>query len=112
MNLICVDYPFGESSRRYYPTLTEAKKDALDRYIVQEELEDEAGDNEANISYSPRSKANVYEVEVPLRKSMISSLLNNDVVKTFTGEFLIHEFRYRRGKIVVSNAKAAVEYQG
>jgi hypothetical protein len=102
MKLICVDYPFGESSRRYYPTLTEAKKDALDRYLVQEEIEDEEGATEASISYS-RAKANVYEVEIPLRKSVLSSLFNNEPYSLYNEQTLIHQFRYRRGKIVVSN---------
>ena len=111
MKLICVDYPFGElPTCRYYPTLTQAKKDALDRYVVQEEIEDEQGDNEASVSCS-RAKADVYESEIPLRKSVLCQLLNGDD-RTFLCESKkINEFRYRRGKIVVSKPVVSIEFK-
>jgi hypothetical protein len=115
MKLICVDYPFQTDmgSKIYYPTMTEAKKDAFDLYVTQEEVEDMNANGDADpIKVSSRLPAKVYDVEVPVRKSLISALLNDDLVKTFTGEYLVSEFRYRRGKIVVSNAKVTTEPQG
>ncbi|MCV6901011.1 hypothetical protein OE165_28665, partial [Escherichia coli] len=56
-----------------------------------------------------KQPAKVYEVDVKLKRSVIAAILNDESPIPPTTETLVHEFRYRRGKIVVTNAKAVTE---
>lgn len=116
MKVYAVDYPFCVESnikggtREYYPGLNKAKASAFDQFVTQEELEDANDEpNDFVPPHSSRNSAKVYEVQVTLKRSVISALFNGETPKPTTVETLVHEFRYRRGKIVVTNVKAATE---
>jgi hypothetical protein len=115
MKVYKVVYPFLTATpnslvKKFYKNIAEAKKEALDEYIAEEESEDDFTDedNLPPIHYSKQS-AKVYEVEVQLKRSVIAAIMNGETPTPATTETLVHEFRYRRGKIVVTNAKAATE---
>lgn len=106
MKVYAVAYPFDKTWTSY-ASFSVAKKDALDRFITQEEYEDE----EEDAPCFSKSPAKVYEVEVQLKRSVIAAIMNGKTPKPPTTETLVHEFRYRRGKIVVTNAKAVTEQE-
>lgn len=109
MKVYAVAYPFviDEKNRTfsYYVSASKAKSDALDCYVTQEEYEDENND----VDHLSKQSAKLYEVEVQLKRSVISAIMNGDTPVPDTTKTLVSEFRYRRGKIVVTNAKTATE---
>ncbi len=109
MKVYEVEFPFeidtDGRSRWCCPSVNQAKRVALDEFVTQEELEDE----ESSTSHLSKQPAKVYEVEVQLKRSVITSILNGETPSPKLTKTLVHEFRYRRGKIVVTNVKAATE---